>query len=56
MKIFHNFYESAYPPAAYVCFYDVSNCTFSARIEPKHQSAQTPLEDVSRPPEQTTLQ
>lgn len=35
MKIFHKFYESAYPHAAYVCFYDVSNCAFSARLRTK---------------------
>ena len=56
MKIFHIFYESAYPHAAYVCFYDVSNCAFGVQLEPKHQPTQTPLEDVSKPLEQTPWQ
>ena len=56
MKIFHIFYESAYLHAAYVCFYDVSNCAFGVQLEPKHQPTQTPLEDVSKPLEQTPWQ
>ena len=56
MKIFHKFYESAYPNATSVCFYDVSNCAFKARLVPKHQPTQTPLEDVSWPLEQTPWQ